>query len=260
MTLPLSKFQDAFLNSLKGKLHQDESLPSIHYQARFAVYRNTSLKGCIAALKENFPTVTEIVGDRWFHHAATVYAKIAPPSDPCLIFYGKDFPEFLERLHLSRDLSYLGDVARLDLMWTASHCAEDGDTSDSATVLIQSAEQPENAVLSIRPYVQWKWFSAQPAYTIWSSIREHTDVPDNLIWKGEGALLHRAGLEVLWQPISLATCAFLNACSTGYSVKHAEQRGLLVDDNFDVSLLLDNLLTTGIFASTALNTRTGAMD
>jgi hypothetical protein len=46
--------------------------------ARFKVYRNTVLKGCVDALAANFPTVLRLVGEDWFRAAALIHVCAEP--------------------------------------------------------------------------------------------------------------------------------------------------------------------------------------
>ena len=97
---------------------------------RFAVYRNTVMKGCIDALQANYPAVARLVGEEWFRAAAAIYVRERCPREPTLLRYGAAFAEFLARFEPAAELPYLPGVARLDRFWTESHAAPDEEALD----------------------------------------------------------------------------------------------------------------------------------
>ncbi|MGH8808915.1 MAG: DNA-binding domain-containing protein, partial [Noviherbaspirillum sp.] len=95
MSMNLTQFQDRFSQALFAP----EPAPDIAALARqpgFAVYRNTVMKGCIDALQANYPSVTRLVGEEWFRAAAAIYVVEHGPRDARLLYYGEQFPDFLE--------------------------------------------------------------------------------------------------------------------------------------------------------------------
>ena len=85
--------------------------------ARFAIYRNNSAVASINALKEQFPTVTKLVGDDAFQNLARAFVAKFPPRSPVLADYGAEFPGFVAEflaLHGVEAVPYLPDMARLD--------------------------------------------------------------------------------------------------------------------------------------------------
>ncbi|MFJ3482978.1 putative DNA-binding domain-containing protein [Pseudomonas sp. NPDC090202] len=248
MTRLLSAFQDAFITALYDA--DKHSLPELTAQAGFSVYRNTVLKGAVDALLANFPTVERLVGRDWFVAAASVYAHQSPPVDARLIHHGADFADFLDHFEHARELPYLGNVARLDRLWIASHSAVDQPGIDLAYIASLNAEQLTALRLTPRASARWAWFDDQPAFTLWRHNREHTDLPDPLDWHGEGALLVRSHGVVGWQPLDMGGCAFLDACAAGHplalAAQHAEDR----QPGLDILELLTRLVSADVFALT----------
>ncbi|WP_167627152.1 hypothetical protein [Paraburkholderia caballeronis] len=89
-----------------------------------------------------------------------------------------------------------------------------------------------------RPHVsaRWGWFGGEPASTIWRANREGLDVPDDLAWQGEGALLLRPVGSVIWRPLSAGGCAFLDACAAGDAFEPAARRALRVEADVDLGV------------------------
>ena len=255
MTTSLSQFQDAFVDALYNRGAHDPLIASLVEQSGFSVYRNTVVKGCIDALHANFPTVERLVGAEWFRAAAALHVHQFPPTDSRLLHYGADFAAFLDAFEPARNLPYLGNVARIDLAWIDVHTAADDPGLDVTSIASLAPDVLGQMVFPLRAAVRWQWFPAQPAYTIWRCNREAVDVPAELDWSGEGALLTRPAGRVMWQPISQAGCAFLDACAASKTLDQAAQAALDTEPSLDFMQLLGSLITAGVFGSTASSTQ-----
>lgn len=255
MTTSLSHFQDAFIDALYNANAHDPSIASLVAQSGFSVYRNTVVKGCVDALHANFPTVERLVGTEWFRAAAALYVHQSPPTDSRLLHYGADFAAFLDAFEPARQLPYLGNVARIDLAWIDVHTAADEPGLDVASIAGLAPEVLGRMVFPLRAAVRWQWFPAQPAYTIWRSNREAVELPAELDWSGEGALLTRPAGRVRWQPISHGGCAFLAACMASQTLDQAAQAALDAEPSLDFMQLLGSLITAGVFGSTTSSTQ-----
>jgi hypothetical protein len=245
----LGAFQDDFRAALYGAVPRHAQVAALAQQAGFAVYRNTVIKAGIDALEANFPTVTRLVGRDWLRAAAAIHVHETPPADARLLYYGAGFAAFLEHFEPARALPYLADVARLDRSWIEVHAALD-QTSLAATALAGLApEQWAGLVLHPLAAARWHWFEAQPAYTIWRINREARDMPPDLPWIGEGALLLRTHDQVNWRGLDAGACAFLDACAAGQCVEDAAQAALHAQPECDLARLLADLLGAGVFAA-----------
>lgn len=78
------------------------------------VHRNTIMGALSNALRLSFPTVSILVGERFFDQAACAFVERQPPAAAKLSAYGAGFPEFLRSYAPATSLPYLGDVAELD--------------------------------------------------------------------------------------------------------------------------------------------------
>ena len=245
----LERFQDAFADALFGAQSADARVARICEQPGFSVYRNTVFKGCVDALQANFPAVARLVGDAWFRSAAAAYVRGHPPADARLVHYGADFAAFLASFEAARDLPYLADVARLDALWVQAHTACDDLSIDAAAVTALSAEALGQAVLRPHASARWIAFDAMPAFTIWRANREGRDVPNDLVWQGERALLLRAFGEVTWRPLGAAGYVFLEACAEGQSFDAAAARSLDVQPDAALGEVIGELLAAGTFSA-----------
>jgi hypothetical protein len=91
---------------LPGPIAREEAL---------RVHRNTVMGALVGALRLTYPTVDRLVGEEFFDQAAAQFAQQQPPSDARLATYGAGFADFLQSYTPAASLSYLADVARMDL-------------------------------------------------------------------------------------------------------------------------------------------------
>lgn len=243
----LEQFQDAFIEALYDA--ESSEMKSLTQQPGFAVYRNTVLKGATDALLANFPTIERLVGTDWLRSAATLHARMSPPTDARLLHYGAEFPRFLDGFEHAQEMPYLGDVALLDLLWTQVHCAEDEPVFEISTLARLSPTDLAKSRLTPRAACRWAWLPDSPAYTIWRVNREQLEMPDDLDWQGEGALLTRKAEKVHWQAASAADCAFLAACAAGLPLDQAADRAIAVEPAVDLENLIIRLVTAEAFVA-----------
>jgi len=253
MKLSLTGFQDAFVDALYGV--ESAAMAQLSEQPGFSVYRNTVMKGCIDALSANFPTIERLVGSEWFRAAAAIHVTASPPGDARLLNYGEAFPAFLDAFEHAQQMPYLGNVARLDRCWSQVHVALDEPSIDLAALGTVAPDDMGRLLLKPRAAATWRWFADQPAYTLWRINREQLEMPENLDWIGEGALLIRSAGRVTWQAVSATDCLFLDACVAGLPLEQAAERALELNPALDISDLLTRLVTADVFVSAVVEPR-----
>ncbi len=241
-----ARFQCAFAKALAEPLQPPPNfLEMVVAQPGFAIYRNNVAQACITALCANFPTVSRLVGDAWMRAAAQIFVQRSLPEDSALMRYGREFPQFLQDFPPAAALTYLPGVALLDRYWTQSHLAADLAPVLASELATFSAEALGQCVLTPHPALHWAWFAHAPVYQIWSANRLGILPQDELVWQGEGAMLSRPSMDVSWQALSEAGCAFLDACAAACSLDVAAQRALTCDSTCDIAALLASLLHAG---------------
>lgn len=202
----LATFQRAFADAL---MTDGQPAPSFRSHA-FAVYRNTSVRGAVEALRAAYPTVDMLVGEEMFTQVALDYRREHPPMGPILSDYGGKFAAFLASQPWTCELPYLADVARLDWLWLESFLAAD-------SVALPRPFTTETR-LTLHPAARFAWL-ATPAMTIWLAHRNPLELteldPD---WIEEGALFTRPGLSVRAELIDPAFHHLLIACAAPASV------------------------------------------
>lgn len=199
----LAAFQARFARAVMA----EEPLDPLSSQRAFAVYRNTSARGAVEALRATFATVDMLIGDEMFTQVALDYRSEHPPADPILSNYGADFADFLGAQPWSSELPYVADVARLDWLWLASLLAAD------QTVSLATGKGDGRRRIGLHPATRFIWL-ATPAMTIWQAHRD----PDGIgelapEWREEGALFTRQGQIVRAELITPERHYLLQACS-----------------------------------------------
>lgn len=246
----LHRFQDGFARAL-ASVTTAQAAPDIARlidQPGFSVYRNTVIKGCIDALRANYPAVERLVGEEWMRAAAAIYACSELPSHPTLLDYGAEFAEFLRTFAPAAELPYLVGVAQLDRFWSEAHVAPD----EAPLAPTDLAQQDLQRVI-LRPHAsaRWKWFDQLPIFTIWQRNRsaafDHDAAPE-ILWRGEGALITRPSGTVQSMALSAGGCALLDACAEGQPLGDAAQVALDADPAIDLTQSMASLLAVGAFA------------
>jgi hypothetical protein len=231
----LAGFQESFAKAVLA----DSPLDSFSIQHGFAVYRNTSARGAVEALRAAYPTVDMLVGDEMFSQVALDYRTEKPPAGPVLSDYGADFPDFLARQLWTRELPYLADVARLDWLWLGAFLAPD---RMPATRLLDE-NNPRR--IGLHPAARFAWL-ATPAMTIWQAHRDPWGVAELApYWREEGALFTRRGPSVRAELIGPECHHLLLACAGGMSVDDCLATVSAAFPEADVTDLLDRCFMSG---------------
>lgn len=250
--MDLAAYQDAFASALLADAADAAPSPLVERLRRqpgFAVYRNTVMKGCIDALQANYPTVERVVGEEWLRAAAGVFARAHLPSQPSLLLYGKEFPQFLAAFEPAQEIPYLADVARVDRLWTEAHVAADATLLEAATLAALPPADMSSVGLRLHPAARWTWSDDWPIHTLWSRNRSHDADPGApLDWSGEGVLVTRPLGPVQVETLARGGVALLDACRDGRSIEGAVQCALDAQPGIDLAALIQQLLQAGGFA------------
>jgi len=231
----LAAFQKSFAKAVLA----DRPLDRVSRQLGFAVYRNTSARGVVEALRAAYPTVNMLVGDEMFTQVALDYRSEKPPAGPVLSDYGADFPDFLARQSWTCELPYLADVARLDWLWLGAFLAPDRLPSS------RPANKDDPQKIGLHPAARFTWL-ATPAMTIWQAHRDPWDLVELAPeWREEGALFTRRGQSVRAEMIGPECHHLLLACAAEMSVDDCLAAVSAAFPETDVADLLDRCFMSG---------------
>lgn len=244
-------FHDAFLAAVAGA---PEAL-SPWCGARSAgpglsVYRNTIAKGCADALAAQFPSVERVVGMAWLTAAAAAHAADHPPRRASLLDYGQDFPEWLSRFPPAADLSFLADLARMDLMWTAAHLAADAPALEPAALADLGPKAFAARALVLHPATQFAEF-AVTSPSLWRALQPPDEPPAGfeLDVEPQGLLIVRPGLDIAHRVAGRGELAFLRACRGQAALADAAVAALAADPDFDLATAFAGLVADGAFSA-----------
>jgi Putative DNA-binding domain len=238
-----------------GLLKPQHPVPSIikgRIERRYAVYRNNVTVGLVRALEANFPVVRKLLGEQYFAGFARDFAQTHPPQSPLMFHYGEAFPKTLES---DRDLSrypYLGDVARLEILWRESFHAAD------AAVLAA------NVLSAIDPDVLFSsHFIVHPAARLMKSpfaihsifVANKSDNGDQYFdpTQAQSVLVTRPYYEIAVHAITPEQFTFFLALMNGENLGDALDRAAEINTDFDLSNTLALLLQSGAFQSIQTN-------
>jgi uncharacterized protein (UPF0276 family) len=213
-------------------------------EARFAVHRNNSAIAEIGALKEQFPTVLQLVGEDAFSGLARAFARKNPPRSPILGDYGDEFPDFiadfLARLGAD-ETPYLPDVARLDRACLRALRAKEAEPCDLARLATLDPARIGSSRARMHPalaLVASNW----PLLALRNP--EARAIDD---WRPETVLVLRPQAEARLIAISPGAAAFLSACAQDATLAEASEAGARAEDAFDFGANLVALTQAGAF-------------
>ncbi len=235
----LASFQRTFLETLDGHRAGDPLL---------AIYRNTSFKGAIDALADNYPTVVMIMGESTFVALATDFVTDLPPDSPVLAAYGAGFADWLEAQPIAQALPYLSGVAQIDRLRTESHLAAEGDVLDPADLAAVSAEQWSNSAALLHPATRFGWFTV-PAPSIWLAHLDSRTAEIAPEWRAEGVLMTRCDGAVIAQCIGAAGHRILFGLRLGETIGQAATAAAGLYPDSDITGAFRDILASGALAS-----------
>ncbi|HLP70465.1 MAG TPA: DNA-binding domain-containing protein [Rhizobium sp.] len=215
---------------------------------RFGVYRNNVMVGLTAALQGRFPVVERLVGPDFFAAMARAFIVTHPPMSPLLLAYGDALPAFLEGFEPAASLSYLADVARLEIARSRAYHAADAAPLDPAEL---AAIPPESlASLRFRPHPSLAILrSSHPVVTIWAMNAGEADPTPIGDWSGEDAAVVRPEMFVEARRLPPGGAVFLQSLADGLPLGEAAVRALEENNDFDLSTNLAGMLDAGLFTA-----------
>lgn len=251
---PLADFQAAmtrYLTSPPGP-HVPEQLRSLlpadmtHVEKRFAIYKNNVYARLVDALRDSFPAVERLVGEDFFRYAAVNYIARTPSRAGPLTAYGQNFPDFLAAFTPVADIPYLGDVAKLELLYLQSYHAADANAQDHAAL----TGNDEDIYPVLHPSARLLTSPFQIS-RIWELNRNDAAFEDvQLPLQREYLLVIRPARQVEVRRVPLAAYVALLAFADGASISEARTAAISADPHFDFAQECSRLSATGVFVKT----------
>ena len=248
---------DTFFDDFAAALRDGDAqsvLPYLRSAAsapRFAVYRNTVVRGAIDALRAAYPAVERLIGADFFAPMAKAYWEAHPPREPSLSLYGAGFADFIHSYAPASSLPWLADVTRHDRAWLEAHHAKEHASLGAAAAAAHDPESLAALAPGLHPSVRLL-MSGWPAHEIWRRNRFESEpaslmaVPGAwfaIIWRRRGEVRHRA--------LDAACYAFLLALRDGHMIGEAANKVLAGHESFDPGAAFAAALSDEILKGTA---------
>jgi len=226
---------------------------------RLGIYRNNVMHSLSSALAGLYPVVKRLIGDECFNGVARDFIRDLPPSNPALLFYGKQFIEYLGEQQSLNHLSFLPDVARLEF---ADHCAFHGaDIVPLAIAKLGEFEPSRLADLTFTCHpsltlIESRW----PIDTIWhENQKQQPETVDLAQSAAAFVLVYREQLTVQVVSLNEHCYQFLMALLAGDCIgvawqktsDYANENDQLLDDG-ELSPMLGYLFNLGVFTHCTL--------
>lgn len=211
---------------------------------RLAVYRNNVVHGLSRALAAGFPATEAIVGTDFFAAMAAVYVRVSPPTSPVLLDYGAMLPDFIARFEPAAELSYLPDVARLELAYTRAFHAADATSLPASRLSDITADRIGVARVTLHPSLQILR-SAHPVAEIWAMNTGRAPLGEIENWTAQDVLVLRPLYEVAVVVLAPGEAKFLRQLQEGATLEQAAASALQEAEAFDLAAALAALFTRG---------------
>ena len=213
---------------------------------RFAVYRNNVVSSLVDALADTFPVTCELVGEEFFRAMARVFVAAAPPQSPVLAEYGNAFPEFVADFPPARNVPYLADVARLEMLYLTAYHAADATPLDEAT--FRDALSQINALPALRLRLHPSTGVLRSAYaacSLWVAHQETLDLATVDPYRAEEVLVVRPLWEVLVVPLRPGAGRFIELLADGAPLGESTLAASREQPDFNLATTLADLIRAG---------------
>lgn len=216
---------------------------------RFNVYRNNVVVSLCEAMAATYPAIQNLVGEEYFTALAREFVTQHPPTSAVMLWYGGDFPSFIDAFPPLADYPYLGDVARLEWSWLVSYHSADAAPLDPAVLGSLPPEELPEARFQAHPATQLL-SSLWPILTLVEANRFSvgSNKPVDMT-SAEAVLVTRPDVDVALTALRAGGDVFFQALLDGDMLGVAASRALEADETFDLSENLADALKTGAFAA-----------
>ena len=222
---------------------------------RLTVYRNSVLANLRATLREIYPVVLRLTGERFFEQAAANFARSHVSESGDLHRYGKQFAEFLASYQPAKALAYLPDVARLEWLWHEVFHAPDAQAMELSALATIVPDDYRRLRFQLQPGCRLL-VSAFPIHRIWEANQPGYAGEENIdLDQGAVSLvIYRFGYEVRIAPVSRAEQTVIESLAAGEMFERTAARAAGIDPEVNLGTVLSRLVSEQIIAGFELAT------
>lgn len=236
----LQKLQTDFVAGIfdRKQTSATQSIVQNHVSSadRLAIYRNNAFSNLRGALQSIYPVLTNLVGEDFFHQAASEFVRTTPSISGDLHDYGEHFADFLGYYEPASHLAYLPDVAKLEWRCHRVFHAADHPGLDLKKLGAIPPEQYGELLFELHP-ASALLESDYPALKIWQVNQDDYsgDQSVDLNQGGNNLLVSRdEHFVVTVAALSSGDYVFLNALNKKNKLEIAAETALSVDKHFDL--------------------------
>ena len=218
---------------------------------RYDVYRNNVTHALIEALSTAFPLVHNLIGPQQFAQIAPQFVRSHPPSSPLMMFYGVEFPEFLESAPVLSEIGYLSDTARLDLALRQAYHAADATALTAAHIQDMAPETLMSTKFTLAPATQILR-SDWPLYDIWRyALQDGAPKPRAI---AQDVLITRPAFDPIPHLLPQGGAVWFNALASHQSFGKAHEIAIDHQPDFDLQATLTLALSSGALVDPSTRT------
>lgn len=211
---------------------------------RLRVGENNMPASLTSTLTAVFPVTARLVDERFFRHAASEFIRFHPPSEPRLVRYGSEFPNFLRTFEGLWEMPFVAETARLE--WAIAEAVDEASLVPIAIAALDGVGEATPR-LRLQPSLRFV-ISHWPVLSIWSAHQEGGDVaslrPSQR--KAERVAVWRAGENARFSLLTSAEYSFRYSLKAGLGVDKSVARALTHDPMFDLAGALVRLFGDGL--------------
>jgi hypothetical protein len=237
-----------FATGLLSPQHPVPLLVKGQIERRYAVYRNNVTVGLVRALEDNFPMVRRLLGDDYFAGFARDFAQSNPPQSPLMFQYGEAFPGALDNAEDLAGFPYLGDIARLEILWRASYHAADANPLAGDALAAFDPDSLFDCHLTAHPATRLmsSHFAIHDIFAANSGSADgHVSDPT----QPQSVLITRPQMDVTTHLVPADKFGFFCTLMNGESLGEALDQAAARNPEFDLPGTLTLLLQSGAFHS-----------
>jgi len=197
---------DALLRGLPGR------------EPLLRIYQHAYTARLTAALRDNFGSLPQVMGDHAFDALALAYIDAHPSRHPSIRWFGERLPEFMAARNELVPHPALIDLARMEWALRSAFDAADAEPIDAAVLAAFAPGQWSRLVFGALPSVQlldMRW-AIEPLWRALQSVAagEEPDLPEPA-QHAHVLLVWRQGLENRWRSLDADQAALLRGLLDG---------------------------------------------
>lgn len=218
-------------------------------EQRLTIYRNNTLLGLKAVLRDIYPVVNRLVGDVFFNRLAAAYVKEFPPRSACLMTYGEHFPELIVSFEAAQGLAYLADTARLEWFWHEAY--HEADTQSLPLSALAQIDPSQYGQLGFRLHPSARFVASDyPIERIWVSNQADYSGQECIDLHAGGCrlLLYRPQWQVEIHYLTAAEYQFLTLLNSGKALSETVEILICDSPGVNIQPLLQHWLLQGLLS------------